>query len=251
MPSLTRTLLTAAFAVTCTFSAFGQTTEDIQYGDFTGSTVDYFDVSEDFQGLFGAPVVSGDSLVFSPLEFVAFAAQAEDGNIAFTDGSLSFTVASQSPDQPISSLTLEESGAFAFGGTGTEATSVSVAAAFSINILEVDGVAFDGASQIVSSNEILSANIVDSPGIGQVYSTSVNIDIAGLAAALNPSITGNITRASVVLDNQLLAVSEDGSIAFVDKKSVDVVTITVPEPASVALLGFGSLCVLARRRRTA
>jgi hypothetical protein len=53
----------------------------------------------------------------------------------------------------------------------------------------------------------------------------------------------------VVIDNQLVAVSEAGTVAFIKKKEIGGVAITVvPSPASLALVGLGGL-VAARRRR--
>lgn len=223
--------------------------QDILYGDFAGSSVLYENVREDSQGLFGAPTLSGDTLAFTPLDFLA---ESNGGGINFTDGTLAFNL-DANDGQAITSLTLEESGAFALESIsgGTANTRVAVAAIFSVNILEVDGVAFNGTSQIATSATLLEANLVDSPGLGQAWQASAIVDIAGLAAS-QLGITGNITRASVVLDNQLLAISEDGAFAFVDKKTVDfepfTVAITIPEPASAALIGLGSLALLARRR---
>ena len=244
MPSLTRTLLTAAFAVTCTASALGQ---DILYGDFDGTTVNYDNVREDAQGLFGAPTISGDSLSFTPLEFLA---QSQDGGISFTDGTLAFNVESINGDG-IQTLTLEESGAYALLGDGTATTRVEVGVVFSVNVLEVDGVAFggsaDGSSQIAQGFSIFNADLVTSPGLAQAWQSEAVLDIADLALT-ELGVTGQITRASVVLDNQLLAISEDGSFSFVDKKTVDGVVVTVPEPASIALLALGGVAVLGRRR---
>jgi len=235
-----------SLAAVVALSAFaaGPATAEIIHGDFAGSTVNFLDVTEGIEGYFGAPTVSGDSLSFS---IVNLDEESQDGGIGFTDASLSFEVESQSLEG-ITTLTLEESGAYALAGIGTEVTRVAVAAIFSINILEVDGVAFSGESQIATGVQLFDANLIDSPGIGQAWQATAELDVAALAQGLNPDITGAITRASVVIDNQLLAISEDGTLAFVDKKGFDVV-ITVPEPASISLLAFGSLCIGARRLR--
>ncbi|MEE9405478.1 MAG: PEP-CTERM sorting domain-containing protein [Algisphaera sp.] len=220
---------------------------DILYGDFAGTTVNYGNVREDVQGLFGTPTISGDSLSFTPLEFTA---ESIDGGIDFTDGTLAFNVMPTTAGHAISGLTLEESGAFDLVGSGTDATRVAIAVVFSINVLEVDNAPYVGASQVIHGSTIFEANLIDSPGLGQAWQASAYLDIAALANAQH-DITGKITKAAVVLDNKLLAISESGTLAFIDKKNVDAVIITIPEPTTVAIIGLGSLCFVARRRRSA
>ena len=239
---------TAALAA----AAFGvYASAQTQYGTFVGDTVTYSGVFEDDDVLFGAPTITGDTLSFSPAEFLARSDGGESNNptpgpVDLVDGTLGFDLISND-GTGIDTFTLEESGAFALVGSGTEATSVAVSVVFSANILEVDGVAINGPSQVVSTTSLLNTNLVDSPGLGQAWIGQAEFDISALAAS-ELGITGDITRARISLDNQLLAISEDGSSAFIDKKNIDGVVITVPEPASVALLALGGIAVLARRR---
>lgn len=238
--------LTASIAATNANAA-------INYGDYSGTTVDYIGVFEDDTALFGTPTITGDTLSFSPAEFAAQSSGGESnsanpGPVELIDGTLGFDLVAK-PGEAIQSFTLEESGAFALVGAGTEFTQVQVAVVFSVNILEVDGVAYNGPSQVVSNTTLLSENLVSSPGLGQSWSGQAEINIAALAADLDPAIVGDITKARVSLDNQLLAISEDGSVAFVDKKNIDGVVITIPEPSMVAVLGLGGLALLGRRRQ--
>lgn len=248
--NLALTLATGAATTLAASNAFAAT----NYGDFSGTTVDYLGVFEDDVVLFGTPTITGDTLSFSPAEFLARSDGGESnsatpGPVDLVDGTLGFTLMAK-PGQAISSFTLEESGAFALVGTGTDTTEVGVSVVFSVNILEVDGVAFNGPSQITASASLLSEDLVSSPGLGQAWGGQAVINIASLAAS-QLGITGNVTKARVSLDNQLLAISEDGTSAFVDKKNIDGVTITVPEPSVIALVGLGGIALIGRRRRTA
>jgi hypothetical protein len=123
---------------------------------------------------------------------------------------------------------------------------VEVGAVISVNVLEVDGNAFAGNSQVSLGATLFEADLISDPGLAQSWTGAVTLDIAN-AAATELSINGLITKASVVIDNQLLAISEDGSISFIDKKQIDAVTVTVPEPTSFVLVGLGSLYLLRRR----
>jgi hypothetical protein len=217
---------------------------DIVYGNFSGDTVDYLNVREDDdpKPLFGEPTISGDSLNFTPLDFEA---ESNGGGIDFVDGTLAFTIMPTN-GQGVSTLTLEESGGFALAGIGTNVTRVEVGAVISVNVLEVDGNAFAGNSQVSLGATLFEADLISDPGLAQSWTGAVTLDIAN-AAATELSINGLITKASVVIDNQLLAISEDGSISFIDKKQIDAVTVTVPEPTSFVLVGLGSLYLLRRR----
>ena len=250
MATLPRTLLTAAFAVTCTASAFGQ---NIQYGDRTGSTVDYTNI---FEGpgveLYGAPIITGDTLVFTPS--ADFRAESDNGagsGITTLDGFLSFTVDARN-GEALTTVTLEESGAYSLiaaqPGGGTAATRVGVSAIFSINVLEVDGVAFEGESQRGQGIALFNAALPGDETFGDFWSGTAVVDIAEAVAGLN--LTGDVTRATVVLDNRLVAISEDGTQAFIDKKNLDL-QITVPEPATAGVLALAGVGLLTGRRRLA
>ena len=233
--------LAAVACAAASTAASGQTTYS---GPFVGDTVTYSDV-QDQDDLFGPPTLTGDTLNFTPQ---GFNAQSTGGGIELVDGFLSTLIESNDDDRGITEFTLEESGAFALdsigAGFGSANTRVEVAVVFNVNVLEVDGSAVS-VPFLTSRETLLAANLVDDEGLGQAWSASTTIDIAALAA--DEGITGDITRVRLTLDNQLLAVSEDGTVAFVDKKGVRAVSITVPEPTS-ALLVLGGGALLLRRR---
>src|SRR3989304_1258041 len=115
----------------------------INYGNFMGNTVTYIDVTENSgtdpqhyppnafppdpnAGLFGKPIVSGDSLDFTPLNFFAisdFSVPPFDP----TDGHLTFMVAAK-PGKAISNINIEEGGSLRLAGFGPDVTPVDVGA---------------------------------------------------------------------------------------------------------------------------
>ena len=67
----------------------------INYGDFLGTTVTFYQVTEDSgtdpTPLFGAPTLSGDALSFNPPSFNA-SSQLQTPPLDFTDGTLTTTI---------------------------------------------------------------------------------------------------------------------------------------------------------------
>jgi uncharacterized protein (TIGR03382 family) len=55
-------------------------------------------------------------------------------------------------------------------------------------------------------------------------------------------------KIQIVLNNNLIAISNgQGSVAFIEKKVAGII-ITVPTPGSLALMGLGGLVAMRRRR---
>lgn len=239
--NLKTTTLAAASLSLFAGAATAQTT---YAGPFTGNTVVYSDV-QDQNDLFGAPTLSGDTLSFTPQGFSVEAAG--DRDFDFEDGFLSMLIEAN-PGLAIPEFTLTEAGAYRIldpFGSGTAVTGVDVKTIFAITVLATD----DGGptGQILSTSaDLFSADATGS--LGSAWKASVNVNIQDLAE--DEGVTGNVTKVRLTLDNQLTAVSEDGTLAFIDKKGVSAVSIAVPEPTSaMVVLGAGAL--LLRRRISA
>ncbi len=214
----------------------------IVYGDFSGTTVNYINVMEDDQNLFGAPIVTGDTITFSPVSFEVTSSGVMPPRLV--DGTVGMIIDAK-PGQSITGFSISEAGAFTLLGTGTAATRVMVALTAVVNVLEVDGVAVPGGLPLADSMLFADFNLLDDgTSFSTPWTNGGTIDIAALA--LNAGITGEVTKLSLVIGNSLVAMSESGSTSFIDKKAINGLSVTVPEPASLALVALGGLLMLRR-----
>ena len=229
----------------------------INYGDFNGNTVDFLQVTEDSTSdplppaLYGTPSVSGDSLDFNPISFNASATGAAGADT--TDGVLTMMMASH-PGQFIDRIEFDEAGEFTLSGL-TGNASVSVSATFELDILEVDGIAIAPINIVTPMVFTPSGGdfdlISDGPGplVNGIWSGQLMVDVRQALIDQNIPFVNGATKVSVSFDNTLTAQSEAGTSAFIAKKDVGGVGITViPEPASLMLMTAGGFCVLGRKR---
>lgn len=258
--AVTRTGSLAQFAAVMLVSALVSISSSlyaapINYGSFMGDTVTYVDVTEnsvtDPLPLFGAPTVSGDSIDFNP---VGFAAYAENGSSDLTDGQLVFMIQAK-PGYGIDNVRLSEAGITTLIGNGTDTTRTDVSAVGSLNIQEVNGVGIstiaipidlqfspnaDGQWQLVTDGQVDT----------QPWTGTQFFNIKQALIDQGKYVGVGATKVSIDLDNGLVAESETGTVALIDKKDFGGVSITVnvPEPGTLALALVALVGVVSRRR---
>ncbi len=236
----------------------------INRGTFMGATVTYVDVIEDsatdpglivpgpLGGLFGEPTIAGDSLDFNPKNFAAAAAGA--GGSDHTDANLQFMVVAK-PGKGISGLGLSEAGDTTIAGLGGEAFT-KVSATIFVEIKELNGIAVPAInipavmmSFTPSAGDYLLS--VDGSGPGSytfAFSGNAFVDFGPYVP-----VGSTATKICVSLDNTLLALSEAGTTAFIQKKDFDGISVTVdtfdiPEPATAFLAFLGLVSLVGSRR---
>jgi hypothetical protein len=174
-------------------------------------------------GLFGSPIlVGGDTFVFFPS---LFRAESIDGVSDSAYDRLEFDIIAHS-NTVISGFTITEYGDYGILGTGGQ--------------VEVTGTLFLTNLQ---NFDVKTSDLVSTP-LSPITSGS------GAWTAVAGRNDFEWQHLKIVLNNNLLAVSNDGGQSFIEKKvGAGAVSITiVPEPATLAILGLG---VLLLRRRIA
>lgn len=226
------------------------------YGSFSSptGTVSFLDV-EDLNGLFGTPMASGNSLDFSPNTFEIDCPNASQ-NCPTSTASISDTLTFQIDADNgyfIENIIMTEAGDtqiedFAIA-TGFAATTV-VANVF-IDILELDGVSVSGinanAAMVFTADGSFATDVEGSGNY--VWDGLLSLDVNQVIA--NAGGIGNATLVEISLANTLTAYAENGALAFIEKKDIDGLAITVvPEPGPAILMGLGlaGLTAVSRRR---
>jgi hypothetical protein len=194
----------------------------ISYGNFVGSGISFLNVAESSSSipslassLFGAPVVSGNMLIFSPQEFEA--SQGGPG-IQRVDGQLNVDIVAN-PGYVVTSIEIEEFGDYAIAVPFAGSQGGFVSAALSSFAVTPSGT-FDDVSTFLSATPT-------PPGI-PVANWSMN----GLLEGWRP--TGDI---GLRIDNRLTAASfSQFDDSIIKKKGFKITVNFVPEPTSALLM---------------
>jgi len=227
----------AAFGV----SSPGARGATISYGNFgpIGPGVTFLNVTEssgtDPVPMFGPPKPFVTGLDFDPQNFVA---SATGGAADITDGQLNFAI--KTNGLPILSMSLFERGDFTLVGTGTPATSVFAGAIIQASVTEIAGVPV-APIPLPPVNASTGFNLIANSGVVQPWSLGIGL--------LIPAALGNVTRVDIVIDNQLVAISQLESAAFIVKKDFVITVVPgVPEPMTLVMLLMGLPMALRRSR---
>jgi hypothetical protein len=223
----------------------------INYGSFTGASVNYIDVTEqsttgDGLPLFGTPVFSADSLDFNPAGFDAGATGA--GGLDNTGGRLTFTIRAHA-GRAIPRIVFSEAGDTTLAGAGTDNTSSQVTASGTITINAVDGAAITPIVQPISLSFTPSGGsfglATDGGGLPIFHTNwtgSLSIKVAQILTTEGLPFTLGATDVSINLVNTLAARSEAGTEGLIGKKDFGVTV--VPEPGSLALFAFAMIAAI-------
>ena len=186
---------------------------------------------------FGAGSAAGNSIVFFPPNFTAFASGA--GGNDQTGAQLQFMIEVNDASDIIESVLLSENGdailtSFPPGG-GTAATGTFASMAGFVTILDTqDGLNIGTVIPFIGTFD-QDLHLLPTDEGANVWSATADIDLTGYDA----------TKVFVSLDNDLFANSELGTTAKIQKKVTGGLTVTpTPEPATglliaAALLGLG------------
>ena len=201
----------------------------INYGDFSGDTVDFFQVTEnsvEMGALYGAPTVNGNTLEYLLPGPVGFQSTSNDGDSVGLTGNLTFSVEAQDGFL-ISSISLEEFGTYFNFGDGSTS---SVAAVMQV---------------IAGGNNLM--DLFSFTDLSDGVSVGAWMDDLTINFAPTDQIIFN-------LDNTLFTSSVVGGSSSINKDGITISVGTVPaipEPASGMLL-LGGICfgLVSRRRRS-
>lgn len=184
--------------------------------------------------LYGSPSAGiGNSMTFA---LPGFTASASNNNSDITAGALEFTF-DANPGKFIQTLSLFETGTYQILGDA----SVSAAGTLTLRYFDDLEQAFvtlaEPIQMVINSGVPGTGFPVTDPGTGTWVGTAL-IDLNNLGIQTSHVI--------IAMDNSLIASADLGGSATISKDSLTI-NATVPEPASLVLMGLGTM-MIARKR---
>lgn len=228
----------------------------MNWGDKTtpASDVTFLQVTEDndeastiFAPIATGPTVSGNHLLFNPVNFQSQASNGAD----LIDSTLTTTVKAK-PGASIDSIRIDEFGDYTLGGLNGFDALASVGAAFFWRVTEVNGAPIALPAQIASMTFSGGGEYERPTNDGTAIPWTGNVVLDVAAYLLSQNIVGDATAVTLRFDNTLMTAADQFSNAFIKKKGVDI-TVTpgdpvIPEPTSAALMALAALACGLRRR---
>lgn len=197
----------------------------------------------------GSPTALLNSIMLDPQ---GFQSQSSGGGSDSLASTITTTIMAN-PGQVINNINLQEIGDYSLGGTTGGVAAASVDAEFSWTILEIDNLPNVQPTQmqnlLVTTGSGPNGGAYARPGddgTAVVWEGTVFIDLDAYLQSQN--IAGSVTKVELSLVNTLDTSSDASSNAFIKKKEIGgavMLSVNIPEPASVALaaLALGGLLV--------
>jgi hypothetical protein len=207
---------------------------------------------------FGAPVGSGDQLLFFPTDFTATATG--PSAIDTTGAQLQTLITATGPGATIDQVLISEFGDLTLLGGVDSGTGVFASMVGFVTVLEVNGIAV--APTVIAFNAgganpfgVTAAFTPGDVGDGDYHRANYGAGTAvwdGQVVVDVQTIVPNATKVQLSLDNDLYAyTAANGITAKIQKKVVSgpsIIIGVIPEPSTALLLGGGLLAMAIRAR---
>lgn len=177
-------------------------------------------------GLFGDPTLVNDTFVFFPQ---GWRAESLNGVPASESDRLQVQLTAHE-GQSFTGIVIHEEGDYGILGTGAVSANGS---AFAVDLEQ-----FRVASDTMDTSPVFPVATVT--GTSGPWTGDVFIDLSDAGTPW--------TDLNLIFDNNLLAISGVGSIAFIEKKVIGITLI--PEPGAIVMLAAGGLFLFTSRRRS-
>lgn len=204
-----------------------------------GNTVTFsFDESA-LDGLFGSYSIQGDTLLFTPSQFVANVNGGGPVAIQTANATTPLISVSANAGYQLSGLRLNEQGDYFRIESSPLSSFVGAAGQFIVN---------NQASEFVTNLPLTNVTTFASLAAGAQFATT--------PWTVSEDVALQVASATVLVQNVLVAGALSGSSAFIEKKLIAIGAWTTPVPLPAAIWGFGTVLLgfvsmNARRLRSA